>query len=280
MPDLGVVLTCFEGTGTTGTTIGDVKAGGNFTVDPAVINDISIDGMTVSQGGMVKTTFEIEVLRPVKTYLTAMLRGNAASAVAAKEFTVGKSDGRVYVVGCKPSGFTYGAGVDQIPRTRLGYWGLTPTEVASGATLQPTAAGGVSDGWSGFSVLLGTTTGTGVNYGVQSFELTLNTNPLWYGELSAKTAGVKRIPTAVLLGQQDWSLTLDCATKITHTVAKLTADAIATDFSFTADAADIDFTLGGMPTPAEPWEMKGPGELVTWRYQFNVPSKWGTAIVA
>ncbi len=281
MPNLGVVMGCWEGTGTTGTSIGDVK-GYTFNIDPNVLQDVSIDGITLSQGGVVKTTLDIEVNRPVKTFLTGMLRTSSGTSVTtAKEFTVGSQTGRVYVVGCQPAGFTYGVTQDQIPHCTLRYWGLMATEVTTGTHVQPTQAGGVSDGWHNFVALLGTTTGTGVDYGVQSFEIALNTNPQWYTDISSvKTSAQKRIPTAVLLGAQDWTLTMDCTTKISHTVAKLTADDIVSDFSFTGDGGDIDFALASMPTPAEPWEIRGPNDLVVWRYQFKKPSHFAASIVA
>jgi len=283
MPNLGNVFGCWEGSGTnTGTTIGDVK-GVTFTVDPGILEDVSIDGVTLLQGGLVKTTFEIDVNRPVKSFLTSMVRtSSGTTAVTAKVLTVAQQTGYVWVAGCQPSGFTYGAGVDAIPHCRLGYWGLMPTESTTGTHTQPTQTGGISDGWEDFLCLIGTSSsGTGTDYGVQSFEITLNTNPMWYSDISsAKTSAQKRIPTQILLGAQEWTLTVDCTTKISHSVASLTADHIATDFTFWADAADIDFKLPSLPTPPEPWEIRGPNDLALWRYQFRTMSQFGTNIVA
>ena len=278
----GMVQRCYITSGAAA--MGNVQ-GGSLDIDPNILRGISIDGVEVNHGGLVKTVLEVDLHQPLKTLMTAMLRSAGTDTVSAQSFIVGTEGGYRTVAGAQPSGFTYSCSVDAIPECRVGYWAITPSETVAdqSGTPQPAiGATGINDEWSKIDVLVGTANGTGVDYECQRFEVTLNTNPIWHTSLDSRSTDSKRLPTAVYLGLQEWTVRLDCAERIPESVGLAIADSIATNLAVTIDgggsgSTSIDFDLNSLPSPKEPTELVGPNDVPIWRYEWTKSTN-GTTI--
>ena len=117
------------------------------------------------------------------------------------------------------------------------------------------------------------------DYYCQGFQLRLKTNPMWFTTLDSRASGSKRKPVKVLLGKEDWTLTLDCAARVPAASSSIVADSITTDLGIVIAGSGVTFTLSGFNSPSERGPFEGDSGLVIWRYTFTSNKDFGSVAV-
>jgi hypothetical protein len=249
--------------------------GGSLTIDPQVGYTDGIGMQRASHRSHYTGVVSYDVVYPVKALLSGMLRASASNSVAAVACIAGTQDGEWTLSSCQPSGFTARCAVGEPLSVNLGYWGL-PTQTATGAA-QGAPSTNVDVDACGFSVAVDT-----VDYFVQSWDVSLNTNPGWWVAQNHTTSD--SAPDGVLLGVQEVTLRLSCAKQIPDTVAKFTPDEHDEDIDVTiigvnpSNAAQITFTLSELCTPTETVSHTV-GGLKVWDYEFTAAKQLGVLTV-
>jgi hypothetical protein len=249
-----------------------VVVGGQYEVNARLRTAEGIAGQKVSRGGVVTARVVAELEEPLKAILADMVRATPATSVTGKDFCFGNQDGEWTYAACQPGGFTARCGVGESFRVKAEFWAKTPSQTESGQT-QEAVAGGITDNWSDFDVLVDAT-----DYACQRFALELRTNPFVYSTLDSRSEGAKRLPVEVLLGAQEVELTLDCAKQIPAASSSLLADAVDNDLDVVIAGTGVTFTLSGLNTPVELGPFENQSGLVVWRYQFT-DSDWAALAV-
>lgn len=245
-----------------GVAIGDIR-GGELAIDPNVQIEGAIGGQASSQGGIIATTVRVDLLEPVKAYLTGIPRATASTASTAYDFECGTTDGDYNLTKVQAAGFSYEVSNDRpIPRVSIDYWAAKVAEAATGSA--QAASAGLTDCFSDFSITI-----DALDYLCTRFAISMRANPRWFRAFGAKGSGNKRFPDIVLLGQEQWALSLDLAKKIPVASSSLLADSIDQDIDVIITGAGITFTLSGLQTPRERGPFQGAGDLVLWTYDFN-----------
>ena len=251
-----------------GVAIGDVQ-GGELTIDPNVQIESAIGGQASAQGGLIAVTARVQLLEPVKAYLTGIPRSTASTQSTNYDFECGTTDGDYNLTKVQPVGFSYEASAEgRIPRCSIDYWAALIAEASTGSP--QAASAGLTDCWSDFDVAVDAT-----DYMCQRFAISMRANPRWFRTLKAKTTNFKRFPDAVLLGTQQWNLSLDCAKKMPVAASKIIADAIDQDIDVIITGAGVTFTLSGLQTPRERGPFQGDNNLVIWTYDFQSLTGFG-----
>lgn len=244
-----------------GTAIGDVR-GGELVIDPNVQAEAAIGGQASAQGGMVQTTLRVDLLEPVKSYLTGIPRSTAATQSTNYDLECGTVDGDYNLTKMQAAGFSYEVSQDQpIPRVSIDYWAALIGEADTGSA--QAGSSGLTDCMSDFDVDV-----DGSDYECQRFAVSLATNPQWYRSLDAKGTN-KRFPDAVILGTEAWTVTLDLAKKLPVSVTSIIADTIDQDIDIVITGTGITFTLSSLLTPRERGPFVADNNLVIWTYDFQ-----------
>lgn len=245
-----------------GTSIGDVR-GGELVIDPNVQIEPALGGNASSQGGVIAVTTRVDLLEPVKTYLSGMLRATASTQTTNLDFECGTTDGDYNLTLVQPAGFSYEVSNDRpIPRCTLEYWAARIAEASTGSA-QIGSAGNTSC-FSDFDVAI-----DGSDYFCTRFAVGMRTNPRLFRTLDTKSASSKRFPDAVILGSEQWTLSLDLAKKLPVATSSIIADSIDQDIDVIITGSSLTFTLSSLQTPRERGPFAGPNEIVLWRYDFQ-----------
>lgn len=255
-----------------GTAIGDVR-GGELVIDPNVQIESAIGGQASSQGGMIAVTARVDLLEPVKSYLTGIPRATASTQSTAYDFECGTTDGDYNLTKVQPVGLSYEVSNDRpIPRCSIDYWAALIGEGSTGSG-QAASAGNTSC-FSDFNVEVDS-----ADYFCQRFAIGMRANPRWFRTLATKTTG-KRFPDAVILGTEVWTVSLDLAKKIPLATSKIITDSIDQDIDVIITGSSLTFTLSGLQSPRERGPFQGDNGLVIWTYDFQSLPGFGHGLVS
>jgi len=245
-----------------GTALGDVQ-GGELVIDPNTQIEGAIGGQASAQGGMIGITARLDLLEPVVTYLTGMPRATASTQSTAYDFECGTTDGDYNLTRVQPAGLSYEVSQDRpIPRCTLEYMAALIAEGSTGSA--QAASAGLTDCMSDFDVAI-----DGSDYGCQRFAIRLTNNPRPYRTLDAKSTNAKRFPDAILLGPDQWSVTLDLAKKLPVASSSIIADEIDTDIDVVITGKGVVFTLSDLCSGRERGPFQGDSGLVIWTYELQ-----------
>jgi len=258
-----------------GSAPGTVVSGGTYQVDPQVQSTDGIGMQRVSHRSYYTGRVNYQVTHPVLARLNNMIRASATNSCATSSTCIaGNQDGEWTFATCQPSGFTAQMGIGQALTANLGYWGI-PAQSATGAA--QAAGSGVAAEATRCAVTV-----DDVDYYVQTWALTLNTNPYWFSAQNHSTAS--SAPTSVKVGIQEVNLRLGCAKQILDAAADFTADIHDADIDVVIacvdadDAAIITFTLSDLGTPVEAGSYQV-GGLQVWDYAFPACKQLGVLTI-
>ena len=257
--------------GTTG--VGEV-VGGTYDIDPAVTVDTGAGGIDVTYGGIAKATVNVELLTPLKTILTGMMRAAAATSVVAKTFELGNQDSEWVYTDCQPSGFKATCGFEKPLQVNAGFWAKTPSEGTTGSIVQVATVSGITDTWSTFVILV-----NAVDYDVQEWSITVNCNPSWWSSQDSKLATTKRMPQGIILGAQEVTLQLQTLKAIPFATAGFLADEPLANLPVTITGSDVVFTFADMKTPKESGPRPRLNDMMVYTYDFPVVRAWGALTI-
>ena len=248
-----------------GTALGDVR-GGELSINPNVQIEGAIGGQSSVQGGIIEANLTVDLLEPVKAYITGMPRATAATQSTNYDFECGTTDGSYNLSLMQPAGFTYEVQplTNNIPRCELRYAIARVAEASTGSA--QAASAGMADCGTDFDVTIDTT-----DYRCRRAAVTLATGPQPVRSVDTKATGYKRWPDAyILAGQGDrWSCSLDLEKKLPVASSSLLADTVDADIDIVIAGTSITFTLSSLVTPTEVMPFESGDGIVLYRYEFQ-----------
>lgn len=251
--------------------------GGNYDIPQAINPTNAIAMLRSVHGGLIVPTCSIEVHQPVLARLSEMIRASSTSSVASATVVVGNQDTEWTLSSAQPSGFTARCAVGEPLTATLGYQAALAAPTTTGDT-QETLGTAITDLWYEIDCKISSTAQSLTNqrYHCQSFDITLNTNPIPYGHCDTKSSS-KRFPTAILLGAQDVTLSLTLAKQLP--TAGVIADAYDVDMDIVITGPDVVFTFSDLCQPDHSEGIMGDGGLVTYTYNFTAAKQLGVLTV-
>lgn len=244
--------------------------GGNYDIPQGLTPTNAIGMLRSVHGGLIVPTVSIECHQPLLARLSGMLRASSTSSVTAVDIVCGNQDTKWTLSSAQPSGFTVHGAVGEPLTATLGYQSILAAPSTTGSS-QSAPSSPITDLWYEIDCAIDST-----GYHCQSFDITLNTNPIPYGHCDTKSSS-KRFPTAILLGAQDVTLALTLAKQLP--TAGVIADAFHTDFDIVITGPDAVFTFSDLCQPDHSEGLMGDSGLVTYTYNFTAAKQLGVLAI-